>query len=208
MIPSLPLFVVRRAACAGLLIACAWGGAVWPFASRADEPLQLGSEHIGMTAEGLSEAQPAPPVQPPSADAVQSEWNAVGSGEDPWASLDEHGSGGPAVTNYDDCVELAVKMGNGFSAASGVCQALFPEPGEANATAPPSPRDVSPDATEPRAAAEASASEEPLVLRLHGTPASDPEDDVDQVEDAEIDQADAIDEGAEGIAVENAPADG
>lgn len=201
MIPSLPLSSGRRAACAGLLIACVWGGAAWPLASRADEPLQLGSEQIGMTAESLSEAQSAAAAQPPSAGAPHSEWNAVGSGDDPWASLDEHGSGGPAATTYDDCVELAVKMGNGFSAASGVCQALFPEPGEANAAAPPSPRDVSPDVAEPQVAAEASASEEPLVLRLHGTPASDPEDEVDvevdHVEDVEIDQADVSDERAE-----------
>lgn len=108
----------------------------------ADAPLVLGSEHVGMTSEGMVEAEHQAQTEQRVNDAIRdSEWVDDDDGEgalsfscpDPVASAP-----GPAlapvttdadgVVGYDSCVEVAIRGGNGFKSASGVCQTLYPEP--------------------------------------------------------------------------------
>lgn len=198
-VPALVARRVRRPVRPGLV----WIGvlACWPLASAAEEPLRLGSEHIGMTAEGMSEtAAEGPALAPerPAAGAATgatqpppTEWT---TGGDPWAPDDARPPVSPAAGSYDECVELAIQSGSGFRAASGVCQALFPEPVapsraaqqpapaetpvKAESETPLKPESETPLKPEPEtpvkaapetpAAGEAAPDDGPLVLTLDG----------------------------------------
>ncbi|MDH4017343.1 MAG: hypothetical protein OEV20_08390 [Actinomycetota bacterium] len=117
----------------------------------ADEeaPLQLGSEHLGMTSEGIAEAEYAADTERAVEEAIaKSEWTDEDLAEEAEfveakpveaqpehvcpvceaALLETHAEG---VSDYESCVEVAIRGGNAFTAASGVCQTLFPEPLEA-----------------------------------------------------------------------------
>lgn len=142
-----------------------------------DAPLQLGSEHLGMTSEGIQEAKEQAAIERSiEAEIEKSEWTDEDLGDDfacececpevadaaaaPAAGVETHAAG---VSDYESCIEVAIRGGNGFSAASSVCQTLYPELVEPLATA------TEPELVEPLATATDPELVEPL------TPPSDPE---------------------------------
>lgn len=111
-------------------------------AADTEAPLQLGTDQIGMTSEGIAEATQSAQIDPDVAGkVVKSEWTDDDLGEGhivfecpPPAQSSPVVSTGPVVTThargvdgYESCVEVAVRSGNGFKAASGVCRTLYPE---------------------------------------------------------------------------------
>jgi len=137
--PFRPIHVAILATLAGLAFASI--SSLAASEAGADAPLELGSKHVGMTSEGLSDAEQAAQTERRVDAAIRdSEWTDDDDGEgalsfacpDPVAAAT-----GPApdpvsihaigVEGYDSCVEVAIRGGNGFRAASGVCQTLYPE---------------------------------------------------------------------------------
>ena len=97
---------------------------VLAFASAADAPVQLGNDHIGMTSESMAQADGESRDEARvEAAPAENEWHSEApvTGAAPSAVAHD----GPAAHNYEDCVELAIRSGNGFRASSSVCQALF-----------------------------------------------------------------------------------
>ena len=124
-----------------------------------DAPLQLGSEHLGMTSEGIAEAEREAETERIVEEAIEkSEWTDEDLAEEGFIA-EEHECECPVeaapvpapvvtraegVSDYDSCVEVAIRSGNGFRASSAVCQALFPEMPEAT-DAPDAAAVVTPD---------------------------------------------------------------
>jgi len=154
----------------------------WSLAASAEEPLQLGNEQIGMTAEAMSKTDaanpggsaPGPTAKPEATPPAPTEWASGADASDPWAPADAHAGVSPAATSYEACVELAIQQGNGFAAASGVCQAIFPEsvapPQAAQAEAPGQAAPQEPETRQTGGVNDAPSADDdgPLVLTLDG----------------------------------------
>ncbi len=121
-------------------------------------PLQLGSEHLGMTSEGLADVERHAETDHVVDQAIEkSEWTDEDLAEEGFIA-DDRACECPApptaeatpaaapmtvqadgVTDYNSCVEVAIRSGNGFKPSSAVCQALFPDPPEAAAAGDAAP---------------------------------------------------------------------
>jgi hypothetical protein len=130
-----------------LLLSLLLGLAAVGFASLAadadedEAPLELGSEHIGMTSEAISKVEEEAHTEQVVEEAIeQSEWSDQDLGyapepdcppveTPPLADPEEPvvQTRAVGVDDYASCVEVAIRSGNGFKAASSVCQTLFPE---------------------------------------------------------------------------------
>jgi len=164
-----------------VVLPCVAALAWWPLVAAAEEPLQLGNAQVGLTAEAMSGAgQAAANTAPPAPagatetapETAPSEWTNREATRDPWAPEESAVGVAPAVTSYDGCVELAVRAGNGFKAASGVCAVIFPEPvapsqrsGGAAPVAPTQKTAAADDGTKVAAPPE---DDGPVVLTLDG----------------------------------------
>ena len=167
---------------------------VLALASAAAEPMQLGNEHLGMTSEGVSAASNTSKDEARvAAELAKSEWRTEDPSDAPPQAV---ANTGPAASNYEDCVELAIRSGNGFRASSSVCLALFPGAYAYQAQTAPLSQAASPD-------------DEPLLLTLppstrvaelsepegSGDPwESETEQEPDSAEEPALEEADAAEE--------------
>jgi len=112
-----------------------------PALAEDGAPLQLGQEHLGMTSEDIVQVEQAAETEHVVEQAIEkSEWTSDDlADEAPGcicpvceqpaadATVGTVVTKAEGVDDYASCVEVAIRSGNGFKAASSVCQALFPE---------------------------------------------------------------------------------
>jgi hypothetical protein len=119
---------------------------VWDSAAEADAPIVLSSEHLGMTGDEVQAAttpiEPAaetPELEPEA--GMESEWltndDIAGADEAPALSEEAEEAGESdacptvaaspdAVADFQRCIEVSIRGGNGYEESSRVCAAVFP----------------------------------------------------------------------------------
>lgn len=101
--------------------------------------LTLSSKHLGMTSDEI-DAYEARQAEPPAAEkaavsetdgrgAVEgNEWRSSDADTDAPKCLVRAASGDAAADSFEQCIELAIRAGNGFDESARVCRVIFPEP--------------------------------------------------------------------------------